>query len=77
METFPTLIPGGDFIDSRGQIKYCNDFKFDGVNRFYVIRHPDCSVIRGWQGHRYESKYYFPIEGKWIIGWVKMEVDKP
>ena len=75
--THPTIIPGGSHTDQRGTISFVNDFKFNGVNRFYTIHHPDTSVVRAWQGHTYETKYYYPVVGAWLIAWVKMEFDKP
>ena len=73
----PQIITGGSHKDHRGTISFVNDFKFEGVNRFYTIHHPDTSTIRAWQGHTQESKYYYPVKGSWIIAWVKMEFDKP
>ncbi len=73
----PHIIKGNNHTDHRGTISFINDFKFDGVERFYIIHHPETSIIRAWQGHKYESKYYFPIKGSWIIAWVKMDFDKP
>lgn len=73
----PQIINGGSHTDHRGTISFVNDFKFEGVNRFYTIHHPDTSIVRAWQGHTQESKYYYPVKGSWIIAWVKMEFDKP
>lgn len=73
----PQIINGGSHTNHRGTISFVNDFKFDGVNRFYSIHHPDTSIVRAWQGHTQESKYYYPVNGSWIIAWVKMEFDKP
>ena len=73
----PKIIKGGSHTDFRGRISFVNDFKLEGVNRFYTIHHPDTSIVRAWQGHTQESKYYYPVKGSWIIAWVKMEFDKP
>jgi len=72
----PQIIPGGSHSDQRGTIAFVNDFNFEGVNRFYTIHHPDTSIVRAWQGHTLESKYYYPVKGTWLIAWVKMEFDK-
>jgi len=77
ISTIPTIIPGASHTDHRGTISFVNDFKFEGVNRFYTIHHPDTSIIRAWQGHTHESKYYYPIKGVWVIAWVKMDFHKP
>lgn len=67
------VIPGEIFRDARGQISSMNDFRFPGVERFYVIHHPDTSVIRGWHGHRYEGKWFYCIKGAFTLGLVKID----
>lgn len=69
----PTIIKGGTFSDMRGTLKFVNEFNFDGVKRFYLIKHPDASVVRAWQGHQFEKKYFFPISGSFVIAWVKID----
>ena len=75
--TTPTIIPGASHTDHRGTISFVNDFLFEGVNRFYTIHHPSTSIIRAWQGHIQESKYYYPVKGTWLIAWVKMDFSIP
>ena len=77
MSALPQIISGSSHTDHRGTISFVNDFKFEGVNRFYTIHHPDTSIIRAWQGHTQESKYYYPVKGSWIFSWVNMVFDKP
>lgn len=77
MFTNPQIITGASHTDNHGTISFVNDFNFEGVNRFYTIHHPDTNIIRVWQGHIQESKYYYPVKGSWLIAWVKMEFDKP
>ncbi len=52
------IVSGEIFLDHRGRIASLNDFRFDGVARVYFITHPDASVIRGWQGHKLEKKWF-------------------
>lgn len=73
----PTIINGGSHTDQRGTIAFVNDFHFEGVDRFYTIHHPTTTIIRAWQGHVQESKYYYPIKGSWLIAWVKMDFTLP
>ncbi|MBZ0243544.1 MAG: dTDP-4-dehydrorhamnose 3,5-epimerase [Bacteroidales bacterium] len=75
--TKPTIIPGASYTDHRGTISFVNDFKFEGVTRFYTIHHPSTDIIRAWQGHTHESKYYYPAKGTWLIAWVKMDFSIP
>ena len=73
----PTILQGGSHTDPRGTISFVNDFNFQGVTRFYNIHHPDTTIIRAWQGHTQESKYYYPVKGTWLIAWVKMDFTIP
>jgi dTDP-4-dehydrorhamnose 3,5-epimerase len=69
----PKLIKGGKFSDDRGEMRFVNDFRFDGVKRFYFIRHLSTSVIRAWQGHQFEKKYFYPISGSFVVAWVEID----
>ncbi|MDX9883403.1 MAG: hypothetical protein RBS73_15180 [Prolixibacteraceae bacterium] len=69
----PTIIKGGNFADYRGSMRFVNDFRFENVKRFYFIKHPDTSVVRAWQGHQFEKKYFYPISGCFVVAWVKID----
>lgn len=69
----PSIIKGGSFSDERGTMRFVNDFKFTDVKRFYLIKHPDATIIRAWQGHQLEKKYFYPISGSFVIAWVKID----
>lgn len=69
----PTIIKGGSFSDERGSMRFVNDFQFGDVKRFYFIKHADTSVIRAWQGHQFEKKYFYPISGSFVVAWVKID----
>ena len=73
MTEIPTIIKGGTFTDERGSMRFVNAFTFPDVKRFYFIKHPDTSVVRAWQGHQFEKKYFYPITGSFIIAWVKID----
>ena len=60
----PTIIQGGSYTDDRGTIDFVNDFHFEGVKRFYTITHPDTSIVRAWQGHTSNAKYFYPFAEK-------------
>ena len=66
-------IDGGSFTDHRGTIRYVNDFNFEGVKRFYIIKHSDKSVVRAWQGHQYERKWFYVTKGSFCVAWVKID----
>lgn len=67
------VIQGEIFQDARGQISSLNAFRFPGVERFYLIHHPDISVIRGWHGHKAEKKWFYCVKGAFTIGLVEID----
>lgn len=69
----PTIIKGDFFSDQRGTMRFVNDFRFGDVKRFYFIKHPDVTVVRAWQGHQFEKKYFYPICGRFVVAWVKID----
>lgn len=74
----PLIIKGGLFTDNRGSMRFVNDFHFKEVKRFYFIKHPDITVVRAWQGHQIERKYFYPISGSFVVAWVKIDdFEKP
>lgn len=73
MIEIPSIIKGSSFLDQRGSIRFVNEFHFEGVKRFYSINHPDPGVIRAWQGHQLEKKYFYPLAGRFVVAWVKID----
>lgn len=74
----PKIIKGGFFTDYRGSMRFVNDFNLKDAVRFYTIKHPDVSVIRAWQAHKLEKKYFYPISGIFVVAWVKVDdFDRP
>ncbi len=69
----PKIIKGGEFEDSRGKLTYVNEFDLTPVKRFYAIKHPDKTVVRAWQGHRKESKWFKCISGSFVVAWKKID----
>ncbi len=67
------LIPGNIHTDPRGTIRFVNDFTFEGIKRFYAITHPDINIIRAWQGHQLETKYFYVTKGSFLINWIKID----
>ena len=68
----PYLINGGTYRDKRGVISFVNDFMLDSIKRFYIITHTDSSIVRAWQGHKYESKYFYCLKGNFLVNLVKI-----
>ena len=63
----PSIIKGGKYADTRGTISFVNDFHFEGIQRFYVITHSDSAVVRAWQGHQFETKYFYCLNGIFLV----------
>jgi dTDP-4-dehydrorhamnose 3,5-epimerase-like enzyme len=66
-------IHGGFHEDQRGRVSFVNDFDMTLIKRFYQINHPDTNIIRAWQGHKKESKWFYCVEGSFIINYIKPE----
>ena len=71
MSEIPNIIQGGEHEDARGRLTFFNDFDMEAVRRFYVIEHPDTSIVRAWQAHKKEQKWFYVIEGSFKIVIVK------
>ena len=69
----PFLIEGQIFKDDRGIISFVNDFGLDDIKRFYVITHPDLSVVRAWQAHKFELKYFYCLKGEFLVNLVRID----
>lgn len=67
------IIEGNIFTDSRGSVRFVNDFRFEGIKRFYAIIHPDINIIRAWQGHKMETKYFYAAKGSFLINWIQID----
>lgn len=63
----PNLIETKSFTDNRGTLIFANDFDMLPIKRFYTLVHPDTSVIRAWQGHKIEQKWFFVLVGSFNI----------
>jgi len=65
----PQLIIGQKFKDERGIITFNNDFDLNPIKRFYTISHPDKNIVRAWQGHKRESKWFRCYSGSFVVAW--------
>lgn len=65
------LIQGGQHTDERGTLSFFNDFDMAHVRRFYVIEHQDITVVRAWQAHKKEQKWFYVAAGSFKVVLVK------
>lgn len=56
-----------------GSISSVNGFDAEDIRRFYLIQHPDTSVIRGWNAHKFERKWFYCIKGAFTLALVKID----
>ena len=63
----PELTQGGLHTDARGVLRFCNDFDMSIVKRFYTISNSAEQPVRGWIGHKKETKWFFPLRGRTVI----------
>ena len=66
------LIEGNVHIDDRGVVRFVNDFDMSAVVRMYCIE-PKMGVVRAWQGHKIERKWFYVAKGKFLVKTVAME----
>ncbi|WP_299626065.1 dTDP-4-dehydrorhamnose 3,5-epimerase family protein [uncultured Tenacibaculum sp.] len=69
----PYIIEGGKHIDERGCINFVNDFDMSVINRLYYTEHFSTDVIRAWQAHIVEKRWFLCIEGEFIVKLVKID----
>jgi dTDP-4-dehydrorhamnose 3,5-epimerase len=69
----PKIIVGEIHKDERGELKYNNEFDLSPVKRMYIIKHPGKHVVRAWQGHQKEHKYFQCIKGRFVVAWKKID----
>ena len=60
------IINGGTFKDSRGTLRFVNDFDFSEVKRFYQIENSSTDIVRAWQGHKIEEKFFLLLQ---VLSW--------
>ena len=69
--TEPKIIEGDFFSDERGVLQFCNDYNMKEVMRFYMVENKSTDLIRAWQGHQIEQKWFYVVSGSFLIGIVK------
>jgi len=65
------LIDGNIHSDDRGGVRFVNNFDMKRVVRMYCIE-PELGVVRAWQGHKKETKWFFVAKGSFMVKVVDM-----
>jgi len=68
MDSKPVMMAGGLAADDRGELAYVNDFRFEGVKRFYMVSNYSQGFVRAWHGHKREAKYVTAMSGAAVVG---------
>ena len=63
----PRLISGGKHADARGILSFNNDLDLTEVKRIYIIENQDTQVVRAWQGHKKEQRWFTAVKGSFKI----------
>ena len=63
----PILIKGGTHTDQRGRLDFINTFSLSNIKRMYMTTQYDINVVRAWQGHKIESRWFFCVQGHFTV----------
>lgn len=63
----PKLIRGKSHEDERGILIYNNDFDAVHIKRIYVIENQNTDLVRAWQGHQIEQRWFSAVTGSFAI----------
>jgi dTDP-4-dehydrorhamnose 3,5-epimerase-like enzyme len=69
----PKLIIGSCHSDPRGSLFYNNDFDSSIIKRIYVIENQNNDLVRQWQGHKIEQRWFSVITGKFKVKLIKID----
>jgi dTDP-4-dehydrorhamnose 3,5-epimerase-like enzyme len=69
----PVLYSGSEYSDERGVLSYNNDFQIREFVRAYIIKNSGSAPMRGWHGHKFESKSFICLSGRVRIGAVEVD----
>jgi len=67
------FIEGQCYRDERGKLNFLNDFSLDEIVRFYEIHPANTTIVRAWQGHREEKKWFYCTAGNFTIVLIKID----
>lgn len=67
------LISGGVHHDERGSLHFNNDVLINQAKRFYQITPKNIGIIRAWQGHKVEQKWFYAAQGSFEISTIEID----
>jgi len=69
----PYIIKGRNYTDERGGLEFYNDFDMSQIKRVYFTTHFDTEVIRAWQGHTIESRWFCSVKGSFQVKLIEID----
>lgn len=69
----PKIITGNRHTDARGTLFYNNVFDASQIRRVYVIENATTEIIRAWQGHKIEQRWFSAIKGSYKIQLIEID----
>lgn len=69
----PELIKGASHSDQRGSLFYNNDFDASKIKRIYVIENKNVTLVRRWQGHKIEKRWFSAIAGSFRVELIQID----
>lgn len=73
----PDLISGNVHEDARGKVYFNNLADMSPIRRLYFIENADTDVVRAWQAHKVEQKWFQVIQGKMEISLINVNWENP
>jgi dTDP-4-dehydrorhamnose 3,5-epimerase-like enzyme len=69
----PKIITGSSHSDSRGTLFYNNNFDASVIKRLYVIENQNSEIVRAWQGHKIEQRWFSVMKGLFRIELIEID----
>lgn len=69
----PQIIQGKKFSDNRGTLIAFNDLDLSSVVRTYEIIPASDSIVRAWQAHKEEEKWFHCTAGAFLVNLIKLD----
>jgi dTDP-4-dehydrorhamnose 3,5-epimerase len=67
-----SVFPGATHKDERGKLSFFNTLDLSQIKRMYQIEPANEGIIRAWQGHKIEKKWFYCLQGSFIINLAKV-----
>ena len=69
----PQIISGNCHSDERGVLNYNNKYNASAIKRLYIIENRNTYLIRAWQGHKIEQRWFCAVKGSLEIKLIEVD----